>query len=100
VDILEYKPSVLRLDDSLDEALRYRPELKNAELRVEQAKESVKIARSGYLPTVGFSGYYGRFSDEFSLYGDLSSDRWTVEALASFNLFDWARRPTKWARAK
>jgi outer membrane protein len=91
VDILDYKPSVLRFDDSLDEALRYRPELKNAELRIEQAKESVKIARSGYLPTVGLSGYYGRFSDEFLLYGDLSSDRWTVEALATFNFFDWGK---------
>jgi outer membrane protein TolC len=100
VDILEYKPSVLRLDDSLDEALRHRPELKNAELRVEQAKESVKIARSGYLPTIGLSGYYGRFSDEFSLYGDLSSDRWTVEALATFNLFDWGKTAYKVGESK
>ena len=100
VDILEYKPSVLRLDDSLDEALRHRPELKNAALRVEQAKESVKIARSGFLPTISLSGYYGRFSDEFSLYGDLNSERWTFEGVATFNLFDWGKTAYKVGETK
>jgi len=91
VDILEYKPSVLRLDECINEALRLRPELKNAELRVEQAKEGVKIARSGYLPTIGVSGYYGRFSDAATLHGDIDSDRWQLQALASFTLFDWGK---------
>lgn len=100
VDILEYKPSVLRLDDSLDEALRHRPELKNAALRVEQAKESVKIARSGFLPTISLSGYYGRFSEEFSLYGDLTSERWTFEGVATFNLFDWGKTAYKVGETK
>lgn len=100
VDILEYKPSVLRLDDSLDEALRQRPELKNAALRVEQAKESVKIARSGFLPTISLSGYYGRFSEEFSLYGDLNSERWTFEGVATFNLFDWGKTAYKVGETK
>jgi len=100
VDILEYKPSVLRLDDSLDEALRHRPELKNAALRVEQAKESVKIARSGFLPTISLSGYYGRFSDEVSLYGDLNSERWTFEGVATFNLFDWGKTAYKVGETK
>ncbi len=100
VDILEYKPSVLRLDDSLDEALRHRPELKNAALRVEQAKESVKIARSGFLPTISLSGYYGRFSEEFSLYGDLNSERWTFEGVATFNLFDWGKTAYKVGETK
>jgi outer membrane protein TolC len=100
VDILEYTPSVLRLDDSLDEALRHRPELKNAALRVEQAKESVKIARSGFLPTISFSGYYSRFSDEFPLYGDLTSDRWTFEGVATFNLFDWGKTAYKVGESK
>lgn len=100
VDILEYKPSVLRLDESLDEALRHRPELKNAALRVEQAKESVKVARSGFLPTISLSGYYSRFSDEFSLYGDLNSDRWTLEGVATFNLFDWGKTAYKVGETK
>jgi outer membrane protein len=76
VDILEYKPSTLRLEESLDEALRLRPEVKSAGLRVEQAKEGVRIARSGFFPTLGLSGNYQRFSDDFDLRGDLRSERW------------------------
>ena len=100
VDILEYKPSVLRLDESLDEALRNRPELKNAGLKVDQTKEGVKIARSGFFPSISLSGNYGRFSDEFSLYGDLNSQRWRLEAFASFNLFDWGKTAYKVGETK
>jgi outer membrane protein TolC len=100
VDILVYKPSVLRLEESIDEALRQRPEIKSAGLRVEQARESVKIARSGYFPTISLSGYYARYSDEFSLYGDVSTQRWTLEALATFNLFDWGKTAYKVGESK
>jgi outer membrane protein TolC len=100
VDILEYKPSVLRLDESLDEALRNRPELKNAGLKVDQTKEGVKIARSGFFPSISLSGNYGRFSDEFSLYGDLNSQRWRLEAFATFNLFDWGKTAYKVGETK
>jgi outer membrane protein len=91
VDILEYKPSTLRLEESLDEALRLRPEIKSAGLRVEQAKESVRIARSGFFPTISLSGNYFRFSDEFDLRGDLRSERWTIETLATITLGDWGK---------
>ena len=100
VDILVYKPSVLRLEESIDEALRQRPELKNAGLRVEQARESVKIARSGFFPGISLTGYYGRYSNDLSLYGDLNSQRWTLEALASFNLFDWGKTAYKVGESK
>ena len=100
LDILEYKPSTLRLEDGLEEALRQRPEIKNAGLRVDQAKESVKIARSGFFPTINLGGYYGRFSDEFSLQGDPSSERWTLQALASLTLFDWGKVAYKVGESK
>jgi outer membrane protein len=91
VDILEYKPSTLRLEESLDEALRLRPEVKSAGLRVEQAKEGVRIARSGFFPTLGLSGNYQRFSDDFDLRGDLRSERWAIETLATITLGDWGK---------
>ena len=95
VDILEYKPSTLRLEDSLEEALRQRPEIKNAGLKVEQAKESVKIARSGFFPTISFSWNYTRASDEFDMMGDLRGERWTAQALAALTIFDWGRTAYK-----
>jgi len=91
VDILEYKPSTYRLEESLEEALKQRPELKNADLKLNQAKESVKIARSGFFPTLNLSGNYYRFSEELGLMGDLRSERWTIETLATFTIGDWGK---------
>jgi len=91
VDILEYKPSALRLEDSLQEAMRERPEIKNAGLKVDQAKESVKIAKSGFFPTVSLAGNYSRSSDQYDLHSDLESERWTVQALATLTIFDWGK---------
>jgi outer membrane protein len=95
VDILEYKPPTLRLEESIDEALRQRPEVKSAGLKVEQAKESVKIARSGFFPSISLLGNYGRTSNEIDLGGDIRSDRWTIQALATLTIFDWGNTAYK-----
>src|SRR4030043_1493083 len=86
VDILEYKPFPLRFEESLEEALQKRPEIKTAELNIDQAKENVRIARSGFFPVIGLTGNYNKLSDEPDLMGDLRSERWTVQALATFTL--------------
>jgi outer membrane protein len=91
VDILAYKPPSLQLEESLEEAVRQRPEIKGAGLRIDQAKESVKIAKSGFFPTVSLGGNYSRSSDKYNLLSDLESERWTLQALASFTLFDWGK---------
>jgi outer membrane protein len=89
VDILEYKRFPLQFEESLEEALRQRPEIRTAQLNIDQAKENVKIARSGFFPTISLSGTYNRLSDEAGLDGDLRSERWTVQALATFTLWNW-----------
>ena len=91
VDILEYRPSTLRLEESLEEALRKRPEIKAAEFKVNQAKESVKVARGGFFPAIGLSGNYYRFSEELGLHGDYVGERWTIQALATFIVGDWGK---------
>ena len=91
VDILEYKPSVLRLEESLEEALRQRPEIKSAGLKVSQAKEDVKIAKSGFFPALNLAGNYNRFSEELGLNGDYTSERWTIQALVTITLGDWGK---------
>ena len=89
VDILEYKAFPLPLAESLAEALRRRPEIKAAEITVDQAKEGVKIARSGYFPTITLTGNYGRSSDAVGLQGDITSERWTIQTLATITLWNW-----------
>ena len=91
VDILKYKPSVLRLEESLEEALRQRPEIKSAGLKVSQAKEDVKIAKSGFFPALNLAGNYNRFSEELGLNGDYTSERWTIQALVTITLGDWGK---------
>jgi len=90
-DILEYKPFPLAFEQCVGEALRQRAEIKVAELSVDQAKENVKIVRSGMLPTVSLAGNYFRNSDQFFLNGDLATDRWSISAVASMTLWDWGK---------
>jgi len=93
VDILEYKPSVIRFEDCLGEALRQRPEIRSAVLNINQAKEGVKIAKSAFFPTVGLSGTYSRFGDEPWVEGSKFREpwSWTIGGLVTFTLGDWGK---------
>ncbi len=98
VDILAHRAFPLTYEESLEEALRVRPEIKSAQLTIDQAKESVKIARAGFFPTVGLAGNYSRSSDWWTLENGLqkiTSDRWSVQALATFTLWNWGNTAFK-----
>jgi len=101
VDILDYKPSGYTLENSFEEALRQRPEIKSANLNVDQALEAVKIARSGYFPTISLAGNYNKTSDEGHLNPDNRwTERWSVQALASIAFSDWWRLGYKVGESK
>jgi len=96
VDILEYKAFPMSFEASIEEALRQRPEIKAAQLNIDQAKEGVKIARSGYFPTINLAGNYDRFSDDFDMSGGVKfNDRWTIQALATMTLWNWGNTAFK-----
>jgi len=96
VDILAYMAFPLSFEQSLEEAFRLRPEIKAAQINIDQAKEGVKIARSGYFPTINLLGNYSRFSDDLDLSGGFKfSDRWTIQALATFTLWNWGNTAFK-----
>ena len=95
VDILAYKPFPMGFEASLEEALRQRPEVKTAQLVIDQAKENVKIAKSGYFPTISLLGDYNRSSEELGLNGDMKYERWIVQALATFTLWNWGNTAFK-----
>jgi len=100
VDILAYKPFPLPFEASLDEALRLRPEIRAANLTIGQTQEAVKIARSDLYPTISLAGNYNRLSDQATLAGDLSEDRWTIEGQATFTLFDWGKTLNRISESK
>lgn len=97
VDILAHKAFPLSFDQSLEEALRLRPEIKSAQIAIDQAKESVKIARSGFFPTVNLLGNYSRFSDELDLSpgGNRFRDLWWIQAQATFTIWNWGNTAFK-----
>ena len=100
VDILEYKAFPLLLEESLAEALRQRSEIKAAEITIDQAKEGIKIAKSGFFPTITLAGNYSRSSDAVGLQGDVAYERWTVQTLASITLWDWGNTAYKVGESK
>jgi outer membrane protein len=95
VDILAHKAFPLTYQQSLEEALRQRPELKTSQLNIDQAKENVKIARSGFFPTISLAGVYSRSSDWWTTESGIESDRWTLQALATFTLWNWGNTAFK-----
>jgi outer membrane protein len=96
VDILEYKAFPLTYQDSLGESLRQRPEIRTAQLNIDQAKEGVKIARSGFFPTISLLGGYSRSSDDVDLSGGENfRDNWEIQALATFTLWNWGNTAFK-----
>jgi outer membrane protein len=99
IDILSYQPSTYTLESSIEEALQRRPEIKAAELTVEQAKEAVTIARSGYFPGISLAANYGKTSDQVNLDGHWN-ERYTVQALATLAFSDWWRLGYKVGESK
>jgi outer membrane protein len=98
VDILAHKAFPLSFAQSLEEALRLRPEIKSAQLAIGQAKENVKIARAGFFPAITVAGNYSRSSDWWTLENGLqkiTSDNWSIGALATFTIWNWGNTAFK-----
>jgi len=103
VDILAYRGFPLSFEQSLDEALRLRPEIKAAQLNIDQANETVKIAKAGFFPTIRLTGNYSRNTDFWTLEGgskEIASDVWMVQALATFTLWNWGNTAFKVGETK
>ncbi|HUL30709.1 MAG TPA: TolC family protein [Thermodesulfobacteriota bacterium] len=88
VDILTYKAFLLSYGESLNEAFRLRPEIKTAQLNIDQAKESVKIAAAGFFPTFNLVGAYNRNSSEAEL-GMFRTRGWSIGTTATMTLWNW-----------
>lgn len=57
---LGYAPVNIDLNKAVDIAREARPELKVAELKVESAKQTVKLVKKSYFPTLSVEGQYQR----------------------------------------
>ena len=57
---LDYVPVDITLNQAVDIAREARPELKVAELKVESAKQTVKLVKKSYFPTISIEAQYQR----------------------------------------
>ena len=63
-DILRYEPSEISWEESLSQAQKYRPELKQGEIAIEQADKNIILTRAPYLPAVSVSANYLKQGDD------------------------------------
>ncbi len=57
-DNLRYNPCDITLEESITTAQESRPEFKLAEIRVEEARQNLKLAKKSYFPTLTAEGQF------------------------------------------
>lgn len=57
-DNLRYKPCDISLNEAINVAKESRPEFKLAEVKVEEARQNVKLVKKSYFPTITVEGQY------------------------------------------
>jgi outer membrane protein len=89
-DILTYEPVTLDPAQLRAEALGNRPELSQAQARLDASRAQLSGARARYLPDLTVNGSVGMVSDElvFSSGGTSFSDTWSVTGQLTWNLFE------------
>lgn len=73
----------ITIDEALKEAQKNRPDLLSMQLKLENAKQNVNLAKTGYAPSLTANGSYGWSGQDFPLY-----DRWSVGAGVSVPIFN------------
>ncbi|AJQ25945.1 TolC family protein [Pelosinus fermentans] len=82
---LVHEPYNLSLEDSINYAMSNRPEAIQADHNIEIAKQSVKIAKAGNLPTVAASASQRWADDDFPGTDD---NGWSIGLKATWTPFD------------
>ncbi len=79
------------VDESINEALKNRLELKRAKIEIEQIKRNIPISKSSNKPTLNISGNYSWTNEAGELkeaIKNLPQRNWLVQAKFSFPFFD------------
>ncbi len=98
VDILEEIPDFAIRDMAYyTTASQGRRDLKALKIRWENAKNGIKLADSGYFPTLSVGGAY-QLNDPHQAFGS-SGESWQLMATLRWDLFDGANRESKRKKA-
>jgi outer membrane protein len=92
-DNLVYEPIVLDRMQTRAEALRQRPEYRQARLRVDAAEASERQAFRNFFPDITGSGSYGRVRTELA-------EVWSLTLSMSWSIYDGGGRIARYREAK
>ena len=103
-DILKFEPSNISWEESVQQAKKYRPELKQSEIGIEQAEKNIILTKAPYLPAVSVSANYLKQGDDllandYPLAGG-SSEVKTVMATLEWRFWAWGQSKNEMAVAK
>lgn len=84
-DDAQYEKYPLFLDECLKYAEEHRPEIAQYNAKVARAEYDVKIAKSGYAPTVNFTAEEDWYDSQLP---GTKNNNWLVGMTASVNVFD------------
>lgn len=84
-DDFKYEKYNLTLEDCLQYAVAYRPELAQYEAKIASAEDDIKIAKGDYRPQVNLSVGQGWNNDHFP---GTDNSNWQLTLTTSLNLFD------------
>jgi outer membrane protein TolC len=101
-DILKYEPSDISWEHSVQQAKKYRPELKQSEIAIEQADKNIVLARAPYLPAVSVSANYFKQGDNLLAGGYPlgPSEVRTAEARLEWRFWAWGQSKDEIAAAR
>ena len=69
-------------EEAINTAMQNRQDLLSYRLKLENARQNIKLSKTGYAPSINATGSYGWSGNDFPLY-----DRWSVGAGISVPLF-------------
>lgn len=84
-DELKYTPFKQTLEECINFAMENRPEIGQVDANVDIAKQGIKVAKSGHLPTVAVSGSKSWYDNDFP---GFENDSWKVSLVTKLNVFD------------
>ena len=82
---LGYTPLNLSFTDAIQKAYDSRPELKRAEIEVEQALQNVKLQKKSYFPQLEFDGHYQEGGKHWT-----SNNGWQIGVYLNFPIINGA----------
>jgi outer membrane protein TolC len=82
-------------------ATEKNPDLRAAQITLQQESLGIKAAKAGYLPTLSFDFWYGINANEFAIYsGDVRNLGYSFQGSLNFPIWNWGATKSKIRQAE